>query len=189
MTPDERKEIEAAIERYAMQSPSSVSDCQAVGEAWDRNKSWPHGCWWVKALTGDWSDYVGPGGVVQYGAHWFDTESEAIAAANAYAEKNPQEIVRAFRALLAALDDAEKRERERIVGLVSLLLEYGDGIKSLSLLPNGNSNHGGCCTCGRCRNYHDECVCTNNEFVAKLRALIGDELADQIEKERRSIIA
>ena len=45
-----------------------------------------------------------------------------------------------------------------------LTIEQRDEIlKSLE----GNSTHGNCCTCTKCKNYHDECMCYAIEILGK----------------------
>jgi hypothetical protein len=50
-----------------------------------------------------------------------------------------------------------------------LLREYGDLKESDDIIQHRTPRHGPCCTCQTCGYYHDECVCTHNEIIIKLK--------------------
>lgn len=49
---------------------------------------------------------------------------------------------------------------EQIKGIID------DEIKSYY----GCSTHGNCCTCGKCKNYHDDCMCAEIDALNKLKS-------------------
>ncbi len=78
---------------------------QAKGGAFDKKPEHPtYGKWWVKANTPDDVTYVAPGGLPRHGAHWFDSESEACAAATAYEKRNPDRVVAVIEGLLRIIE-------------------------------------------------------------------------------------
>lgn len=60
--------------------------------------------------------------------------------------------------------------------VLNLLREYGDcNLKDgMDELPHVRPAHGPCCTCQTCGHCYDECVCTHNEIIRKLKLIMSD---------------
>lgn len=39
----------------------------------------------------------------------------------------------------------------------------------------GTSNHGNCCTCQTCRNFHDDCTCEYNEAITTISKALREK--------------
>jgi len=51
--------------------------------------------------------------------------------------------------------------------VIEILISEGY-LKSGMFIPPIPPTHGSCCTCQTCGQFHDECVCSHNELLAKL---------------------
>ena len=68
--------------------------------------------------------------------------------------------------------------RMKLVALedvLELLREYSDLKESDEELPHTKPRHGPCCTCGKCGHFYDDCVCTHNEIIRKLKGITFNE--------------
>lgn len=65
------------------------------------------------------------------------------------------------------------REGEDLVSLraVCELLIAEGYLKCLVPMSHVKPSHGPCCTCQTCGHEHDECVCSHNDLLQKLKAL------------------
>lgn len=154
LTPDERKEIEAAIDKdleidkAATPAPWFSEECHTAkkGET----------CWCKVVMSVSGSD-KNEDCVIPYGSV-LDVDADAIAhARNTLAVRAEQ-----MKKLLAALDDAERRERERIA----------DRLERVGLWIRDNMEG----------QFHGVRSVTYRGIARKIRE--NDFPADQIEKER-----
>ena len=97
---------------------------------------------------------------------------------------DPAKWVRENDAQIAALKALLKEAREALKDGEAILREYAGLNDSPEEIPAIKPSHGNCCTCQKCGQFHDDCVCTHNELTRRLKpsrdltARINKELGD-----------